>query len=107
MTRETKIGLLVALAFIIVIVILLSDHMTITPRPPKVALAQTARSVGTSRTSPAPTTPAPAPVGNVPPITPANPVLTQVELRPPDVQAQAPSNSPAPMNQIVVGGPAV
>ena len=34
MTRETKIGLLVGLAFIIVIGILLSDHMTSTTQPP-------------------------------------------------------------------------
>ena len=33
MTRETKIGMLVGLAFIIVIGILLSDHMTSTTEP--------------------------------------------------------------------------
>lgn len=38
MTRETKIGLLVGLAFIIVIGILLSDHMTSTIEPPLAAL---------------------------------------------------------------------
>ena len=107
MTRETKIGLLVGLAFIIVIGILLSDHMTSTTQPPQAALAETARNVGASVTAPAPTNPAPAPVNNVPPITPANPVLTQVELRPPAAPVQGPSSIPAPMNQIVVGGPAV
>jgi hypothetical protein len=35
MTRETKIGLLVGLAFIIVIGILLSDHMTSSTEPPR------------------------------------------------------------------------
>jgi uncharacterized protein YneF (UPF0154 family) len=35
MTRETKIGLLVGLAFIIVIGILLSDHLTSSTEPPR------------------------------------------------------------------------
>ncbi|HEY8665956.1 MAG TPA: LysM peptidoglycan-binding domain-containing protein [Tepidisphaeraceae bacterium] len=38
MTRETKIGLLVGLAFIIVIGILLSDHLTSATEPPQAAL---------------------------------------------------------------------
>jgi LysM repeat protein len=38
MTRETKIGLLVGLAFIIVIGILLSDHMATTTEPQQAAL---------------------------------------------------------------------
>ena len=40
MTRETKIGLLVGLAFIIVIGILLSDHLTSSTEPPMATLAQ-------------------------------------------------------------------
>ena len=40
MTRETKIGLLVGLAFIIVIGILLSEHLTTASEPPTAALAQ-------------------------------------------------------------------
>jgi nucleoid-associated protein YgaU len=39
MTRETKIGLLVGLAFVIVIGILLSDHITRSMQPPQAALA--------------------------------------------------------------------
>jgi LysM repeat protein len=39
MTRETKIGLLVGLAFIIVIGILLSDHLTSTLQPPQAPLS--------------------------------------------------------------------
>jgi nucleoid-associated protein YgaU len=45
MTRETKIGLLVGLAFIIVIGILLSDHMTSTTEPVSAPLANTAGNV--------------------------------------------------------------
>ena len=40
MTRETKIGLLVGLAFIIVIGILLSDHFTSTTQPHQAALTK-------------------------------------------------------------------
>ncbi|HLL87877.1 MAG TPA: LysM peptidoglycan-binding domain-containing protein [Tepidisphaeraceae bacterium] len=40
MTRETKIGLLVGLAFIIVIGILLSDHLTSSTQPPQAALSR-------------------------------------------------------------------
>jgi hypothetical protein len=39
MTREAKIGLLVALAFILVIGILLSDHVTSATREPAAPLA--------------------------------------------------------------------
>jgi nucleoid-associated protein YgaU len=46
MTRETKIGLLVGLAFIIVIGILLSDHFTSTMQPPQASsIVQTAENV--------------------------------------------------------------
>jgi nucleoid-associated protein YgaU len=45
MTRETKIGLLVGLAFIIVIGILLSDHLTSATEPQQAALAQVAGNV--------------------------------------------------------------
>ena len=45
MTRETKIGLLVGLAFIIVIGILLSDHLTNSTEAPPAVIAQTARGV--------------------------------------------------------------
>ena len=45
MTRETKIGLLVGLAFIIVIGILLSDHLTSATEPPQPPLAQAGNDV--------------------------------------------------------------
>ena len=45
MTRETKIGLLVGLAFIIVIGILLSDHLTSTLQPPQAPLGVAAIAV--------------------------------------------------------------
>jgi nucleoid-associated protein YgaU len=100
MTRETKIGLLVGLAFIIVIGILLSDHMTSTTQPPQAALVDAAANVRESQTSPAPVNPGPAPVTSVPPITPTNTVPTQVELRPPPAP---PANSIPP---VVMIGPA-
>jgi nucleoid-associated protein YgaU len=52
MTRETKIGLLVGLAFIIVIGILLSDHFRSTMEPPQAALASAASMVREAVTSP-------------------------------------------------------
>ncbi len=54
MTRETKIGMLVGLAFIIVIGILLSDHMTSTTEPPKAALASAGPDVRRGTTTLAP-----------------------------------------------------
>src|SRR3954462_2635339 len=106
MTRETKIGLLVGLAFIIVIGILLSDHMTSTPQPPQAALAESASNVRESVTSPAPATPGPTPITSVPQITPANPVLSQTELRPPVTPApQQPAA--AAVTQVHIGGPLV
>jgi nucleoid-associated protein YgaU len=45
MTRETKIGLLVGLAFIIVIGILLSDHLTTATQPTRVPLTGTVTNV--------------------------------------------------------------
>jgi nucleoid-associated protein YgaU len=53
MTRETKIGLLVGLAFIIVIGILLSDHMTSTTEPPKAPLSVVGSNVRESVVTPA------------------------------------------------------
>src|SRR5213078_7983 len=52
MTRETKIGLLVGLAFIIVIGILLSDHLTSTTEPAPAPLAQAGRNVRSAVTVP-------------------------------------------------------
>src|SRR2546422_7815776 len=52
MTRETKIGLLVGLAFIIVIGILLSDHLTSSTEPPPAPLAGAGSSVRAGGTTP-------------------------------------------------------
>jgi nucleoid-associated protein YgaU len=102
MTRETKIGLLVGLAFIIVIGILLSDHMTSTTQPQQALLSETAPNVRQSVTSPAPTGAAPAQIGQVPAISPTTPILTQAELNRP----VAPVITAPPVSQVVIGGPA-
>lgn len=82
MTRETKIGLLVGLAFIIVIGILLSDHLTSSTEPPQAALAGAGNSVRSAVTVPG--QPGPQPPAVTPPVSPApqNPVPTQSELTP-------------------------
>ena len=77
MTRETKIGLLVGLAFIIVIGILLSDHINSSTDPVPAALSQSYIGIDRSLASPdrnggtVTIVPPPAPV------IPQNPVLTQ------------------------------
>src|SRR5205823_14001238 len=76
MTRETKIGLLVWLAFIIVIGILLSDHFTSTTQPHQAALTTTiddvlgsTRTLGPRRQNAAPLDP--------PNVEPRGPILVQ------------------------------
>jgi LysM repeat protein len=56
MNRETKIGLLVGLAFIIVVAILLTDHTTTTTDPRPAALPEVGNNVRQSVTTPAPPT---------------------------------------------------
>ena len=82
MTRETKIGLLVGLAFIIVIGILLSDHLTSSTEPPQAALANAGNNVRSAVTVPG--QPGPQPTAVAPPTDPApqNLVATQNELAP-------------------------
>src|SRR3954447_18291203 len=82
MTRETKIGLLVGLAFIIVIGILLSDHLTSSTEPPQAALANAGSNVRQAVTTPGQPGPAPAPVTPPGNTAPQNPVPTQNELAP-------------------------
>ena len=53
MTRETKIGLLVGLAFIIVIGILLSDHLTSSTEPPSATMSQAGSIVRSAVNTPA------------------------------------------------------
>ena len=88
MTRETKIGLLVGLAFIIVIGILLSDHMTSTTEPNRAALSVAGGNVRESVAAPAAggaamQAPAAAGAGAAPSNAPAQPVLTQQEVATP------------------------
>jgi LysM repeat protein len=95
MTRDTKIGLLVGLAFVIVIGILISDQITRSTEPPQAALGGAANSVRQAVGSPGIGTET-APVTVVtPPVTPQQTVATQSEL-----------TNPAPAVQIVkIGGP--
>ena len=81
MTRETKIGLLVGLAFIIVIGILLSDHVRNTMEPPQAALAGAGNSVRQGVSAPGTSRP---PVTVVPPsnVEPDQAVQTPRELDP-------------------------
>lgn len=83
MTRETKIGLLVGLAFILIIGILLSEHVTRSMEPPQATLVQAADTVrqgvqtpGITRAPQPPITTVRAP-GEV---APQMPVPTQQEL---------------------------
>src|SRR4051794_13690442 len=62
MTRETKIGLLVGLAFIIVIGILLSDQLMRSTEPPAAPLASVADTLRKGTVTPAP---ARAPIAQV------------------------------------------
>ncbi len=110
MTRETKIGLLVGLAFIIVIGILLSDHLTSTNEPQPAQLARAGDSVRSGVTVPG--TPAPtAPVTTAQqPVQPQQTVPTKEELTPrqPPVEivqiggsGAAPATRPSSQNQHV------
>lgn len=98
MTRETKIGLLVGLSFIIVIGILLSDHLTTRGELPAAQLTQVGPNVRTSNTVPASTNPPITPVTVPSNVVPTGPVATHDELntRPPTaiVQVGAPTRDP-------------
>ena len=76
MTRETKIGLLVGLAFIIVVAILLTDHTSSTTSPRSAVLPEAAN---TLREAVA------APPGEAPPISgPRSPIPTRAQIAPPE-----------------------
>lgn len=99
MTRETKIGLLVGLAFIIVIGILLSDHLTSTSEPAMAPLAQAGDSVREGvgvLGAPADSVPVATVIAPQQQATPRQPVLTQQELASP---------SPQPTQIIRIGPP--
>src|SRR5215213_4449662 len=92
MTRETKIGLLVGLAFIIVIGILLSDHLTSTNEPAQAQLAQAGGNVRSGVTVP----------GGAPPITTVPPVPAQVtpQQQVPTKEELTPKQPPVEIVQI-------
>jgi phage tail protein X len=96
MTRETKIGLLVGLAFIIVIGILLSDHLTSTTEPASAPLAsvgaKTREGLTTlGRPSVSPVTIEPPPV-----VEPRRPVVTVDEMKKPTEVTDVIKLGPAP-----------
>src|SRR5688572_3045411 len=83
MTRETKIGLLVGLAFIIVIGILLSDHLTSSTEPPPATLANAGSNVMQALNTPGGAQ-VPAVTSAPPPqhVTPNQTVPTNADLKP-------------------------
>jgi LysM repeat protein len=94
-TKETKIGLLVGLAFVIVIGILISDQITRSTEPPQAALGGAGngvrQAVGTPGTS-----------GATSPVTVVTPVVTPQQT----VATQAEVTNPPPAVPIVkIGGP--
>jgi len=102
MTRETKIGLLVGLAFIIVVGILLSEHLSTTTERPSAPLAEAGRGVRAGSAAP----------GDLPPAMPAESARAQVQQ--PIVTAsdfaasplpQSPPAQPAGTAQVSIGGP--
>jgi LysM repeat protein len=104
MTRETKIGLLVGLAFIIVIGILLSDHLTNSTEAPPATLAHTGGNVRQTISTPGGTQAPPAVVMPPQSVQPTNPVPTPRDLTPPTpasaiVQVGGPSAQSAPTQQ--------
>lgn len=81
MTRETKIGLLVGLAFIIVIGILLSDHINAAGDPLRAELPNITKSVEGSVNAPnAQRAGASDTVVQVKPVVPQNPIRTEPEV---------------------------
>jgi LysM repeat protein len=108
MTRETKIGLLVGLAFIIVIGILLSDHLTSTTEPPQARLTQAGSNVrqgvsvpgGATANPPVTRIEAPAPV------TPQQQIPTKEDLTPKPQPVQIVQIGPSSQQPPVSVGPA-
>jgi len=105
MTRETKIGLLVGLAFIIVIGILLSDHLTSTTEPPQARLTQAGSNVrqgvsvpgGATANPPITSVEAPAPV------TPQQQIPTKEDLAPRPQPVQIVQIGPSAQPPVSVG----
>ena len=116
MTRETKIGLLVGLAFIIVIGILLSDHMTSSTEPPKAPLSVAGNNLRESVITPGGSNGAPpvAAVGGAPAaVAPNQTVMTGGDLSQPPTRTTVPTiqvgpgAAPAQQPVVVQQGPAV
>jgi len=96
MTRETKIGLLVGLAFIIVIGILLSDHMAATNEPPTAPLENAQATAQNAVVTPG--------QSHNPPITR---VITPNDFVPPaPVPTQSELTQRRPIGDISITGPA-
>jgi len=103
MNRETKIGLLVGLAFILVVGILLSDHFRSITEPPQAMLSGAGDKVRQGVVAPGTGAP---PIRIVVPqvVVPSTPVPTPVEVTktPPPV-VPAPTPTPAPSPTVDVG----
>ena len=95
MTRETKIGLLVGLAFIIVVAILLTDHTTTATDPRPASLPDVGSNVRQSVASPA----APPP----PAETVRAPIPTRADLTPPP--PAEPARQPVRIVEVGPGSP--
>ncbi len=98
MTRETKIGLLVGLAFIIVIGILLSDHLTSSTDPPPATLAGAGSNVMQAVNTPGSTTAAQAQQMTAPQVQPSAQVPTSADL------TARPQQQPVQIVQVGPGG---
>jgi LysM repeat protein len=95
MTRETKIGLLVGLGFMIVIGILLSNQFNNSNDAPPASLTNAGNGVRQAISSPGESSAPPVTTVVTPVVTPQQPVATQAEVTP-----------PTPAIQIVrIGGP--
>jgi len=81
MTRETKIGLLVGLGFIIVIGILLSDHIQSSTEPPQAGLSVAAANVRSGVNAPNSSSPGAVQVTAPENVVPVSPVVTNEELK--------------------------
>jgi nucleoid-associated protein YgaU len=112
MTRETKIGLLVGLAFIIVIGILLSDQLMRSTEPPAAPLASVADTLRKGTVTPAPARPPVAQVQTPQDVSPETVVPTKDDItrRPPPVTfvevrpgATAQGTAPAGNGEVVIG----
>jgi len=103
MNRETKIGLLVGLAFILVIGILLSDHFRSITEPPQALLSGAGDKVRQGVVSPGIGTP---PITVVTPsvVVPSTPIPTGPDVTPapsPVVPAPTPAPTPTPVQPTV------